>query len=181
MLVANAIGIPAPPRPRQIPRGSRLVARRVSKPCRYPYASSPSDVLRFRLTLARVRTHTTKVFGAPIAASLRRRGNADYLVRDVRRGGKVKPLHLASLGERPRTSNPPRLPVPRRRARNLRVFHLPLPAPAPLRPGAGAGALRAGDPAALLLLLLFAMDFRLLRFDPASTAPASNISFRTGG
>jgi hypothetical protein len=33
-------------------------------------------------------------------AFVRRRGNAYYLVHNVRRGGKVKQLHLARLGER---------------------------------------------------------------------------------
>src|SRR5712692_2331744 len=38
-------------------------------------------------------------------AFVRRKGNAYYLVHNVRRGGKVKQLHLASLGERPRITN----------------------------------------------------------------------------
>ena len=33
-------------------------------------------------------------------AFVRRKGNAYYLVHNVRRGGKVKQLHLARLGER---------------------------------------------------------------------------------
>ncbi|HJY88150.1 MAG TPA: hypothetical protein VKE24_15050 [Candidatus Acidoferrales bacterium] len=35
-------------------------------------------------------------------AFVRRKGNAYYLVHNVRRRGKVKQLHLARLGERPR-------------------------------------------------------------------------------
>jgi len=38
-------------------------------------------------------------------AFLRRKGNAYYLVHNVRKGGKVKQLHLARLGERPRITD----------------------------------------------------------------------------
>ncbi|MBI1750913.1 MAG: hypothetical protein HY234_11515 [Acidobacteria bacterium] len=38
-------------------------------------------------------------------AFVRRRGNAWYLVHNVRRRGKVKQLHLARLGERPRITD----------------------------------------------------------------------------
>jgi hypothetical protein len=38
-------------------------------------------------------------------AFLRRKGNAFYLVHNLRRGGKVKQLHLARLGERPRITD----------------------------------------------------------------------------
>jgi hypothetical protein len=38
-------------------------------------------------------------------AFLRRKGNAYYLVHNVRRQGKVKQLHLARLGERPRITD----------------------------------------------------------------------------
>jgi hypothetical protein len=38
-------------------------------------------------------------------AFLRRKGNAWYLVHNVRRHGKVKQLHLARLGERPRITD----------------------------------------------------------------------------
>jgi hypothetical protein len=41
----------------------------------------------------------------PIVAFLRRRGNAYYLVHNVRRRGKVKQLHLACLGDRPRLTD----------------------------------------------------------------------------
>ncbi|HXN65731.1 MAG TPA: hypothetical protein VN862_10380 [Candidatus Acidoferrales bacterium] len=38
-------------------------------------------------------------------AFLRRKGNAYYLVHNVREGGKIKQLHLARLGERPRITD----------------------------------------------------------------------------
>jgi hypothetical protein len=40
-----------------------------------------------------------------IVAFLRRKGNAFYLVHNVRKGGRVKQLHLAKLGERPRITD----------------------------------------------------------------------------
>ena len=38
-------------------------------------------------------------------ASLRRKGNCFYLVHNVREDGRVKQLHLAKLGERPRITD----------------------------------------------------------------------------
>ncbi len=38
-------------------------------------------------------------------AFLRRKGNAYYLVHNVRQGGKIRQLHLARLGERPRITD----------------------------------------------------------------------------
>jgi hypothetical protein len=38
-------------------------------------------------------------------AFVRRKGNSFYLVHNVRRGGKVRQLHLARLGERARITN----------------------------------------------------------------------------
>jgi len=38
-------------------------------------------------------------------AFVRRKGNAFYLVHNVRHGGKVRQLHLARLGERPRITD----------------------------------------------------------------------------
>jgi hypothetical protein len=38
-------------------------------------------------------------------AFLRRKGNSFYLVHNVREGGRVKQLHLARLGERPRITD----------------------------------------------------------------------------
>lgn len=40
-----------------------------------------------------------------IMAFVRRKGNAFYLVHNVRRQGKVKQLHLARLGEKPRITD----------------------------------------------------------------------------
>src|SRR5580692_8526168 len=40
-----------------------------------------------------------------IMAFVRRKGNAYYLVHNVRRGGKVRQLHLARLGERARITD----------------------------------------------------------------------------
>ena len=41
----------------------------------------------------------------PAMAFVRRKGNAYYLVHNVRRGGKVQQLHLAKLGERARITD----------------------------------------------------------------------------
>src|SRR6266851_5057555 len=41
--------------------------------------------------------------GVSVMAFVRRKGNAFYLVHNVRRGGKVRQLHLARLGVRART------------------------------------------------------------------------------
>ena len=38
-------------------------------------------------------------------AFLRRKGNAFYLVHNVRKGGRIRQLHLAKLGERPRITD----------------------------------------------------------------------------
>jgi hypothetical protein len=38
-------------------------------------------------------------------AFLRRKGNTFYLVHSVRKGGRVRQLHLAKLGERPRITD----------------------------------------------------------------------------
>ena len=38
-------------------------------------------------------------------AFVRRKGNAWYLVHNVRHGGRVKQIHLAKLGERPRITD----------------------------------------------------------------------------
>jgi len=40
-----------------------------------------------------------------VMAFIRRKGNAYYLVHNVRRGGKVQQLHLARLGERARITD----------------------------------------------------------------------------
>ncbi len=46
-----------------------------------------------------------QVRGSEHMAFLRRKGNAYYLVHNVRHKGKVKQLHLARLGERPRITD----------------------------------------------------------------------------
>jgi len=64
---------------------------------------------RGHLTLTGVveDTYTTATFalGSWQMAFVRKIGNAFYLVHNVRRGGKVKQLHLATLGERPRITD----------------------------------------------------------------------------
>lgn len=52
----------------------------------------------------RVGTHTPSGKGNAVAF-VRRKGNAYYLVHNVRRGGKVQQLHLAKLGERARITD----------------------------------------------------------------------------
>lgn len=54
--------------------------------------------------------YTTPVVGPArkresVVAFVRRKGNAYFLVHNVRRRGKVQQLHLASLGERPHISD----------------------------------------------------------------------------
>ncbi len=44
-------------------------------------------------------------FRGAVVAFVRRKGNAYYLVHNVRQRGKVKQLHLARLGERPRITD----------------------------------------------------------------------------
>jgi hypothetical protein len=55
-----------------------------------------------RVTLARVFQQVSR---GPDMAFVRRKGNAYYLVHNVRRGGKVQQLHLARLGERARITD----------------------------------------------------------------------------
>jgi hypothetical protein len=57
------------------------------------------------LTLVVAGTYTTRDFWEHHLAFLRKRGNAYYLVHNVRRAGKVKQLHLACLGDRPRLTD----------------------------------------------------------------------------
>jgi hypothetical protein len=58
------------------------------------------------------RSYTTQTLqawpggqGSGGVAFLRRKGNAYYLVHNVRQGGKIRQLHLAKLGERPRITD----------------------------------------------------------------------------
>jgi hypothetical protein len=46
-----------------------------------------------------------RVFRRKAMAFIRRKGNSYYLVHNVRRGGKVRQLHLARLGERARITD----------------------------------------------------------------------------
>src|SRR5580692_5588356 len=55
-----------------------------------------------RVTLARVFQQVSR---GPDMAFVRRKGNAYYLVHNVRRRGKVQQLHLARLGERARITD----------------------------------------------------------------------------
>jgi len=57
------------------------------------------------------RPYTTRTldrewgFTGEAVAFLRKKGNAFYLVHNVRKGGKITQLHLAKLGERPRITD----------------------------------------------------------------------------
>ena len=72
---------------------------------RYRFASCPKRAALFILTPVVEGPYTTAGSGSSIVAFLRRRGNAYYLVHNLRRGGKVKQLHLACLGDRPRLTD----------------------------------------------------------------------------
>lgn len=72
---------------------------------RYPYASSDDAVASAGLIPVVEYPYTTPSSEKSRVAFLRRRGNAYYLVHNVRRGGKVKQLHLACLGDRPRITD----------------------------------------------------------------------------
>lgn len=72
---------------------------------RYLFAPTLPPRNLFPLTPVVEAPYTTHGFGSFRLAFLRRRGNAYYLVHNVRRGGKVKQLHLACLGDRPRLTD----------------------------------------------------------------------------
>lgn len=61
--------------------------------------SKLTGVVEYRYT-----THEPQVTGEHMAF-VRRKGNTFYLVHNVREGGRVKQLHLAKLGERPRITD----------------------------------------------------------------------------
>jgi len=71
------------------------------------YDATPRNTGHLTLTGVVEATYTTATFvpGALAMAFVRKIGNAFYLVHNVRRGGKVKQLHLAPLGERPRITD----------------------------------------------------------------------------
>ncbi|HUI52562.1 MAG TPA: hypothetical protein VLX60_12295 [Terriglobales bacterium] len=66
-----------------------------------------NDVVELPYTTAQVRSQPAAKGRAQEAsvAFVRRKGNAYYLVHNVRRGGKVRQLHLARLGERARITD----------------------------------------------------------------------------
>lgn len=73
---------------------------------RYLFATTGRVIsVIFCLTHVVVRPYTTLDSESANLAFLRKRGNAFYLVHNVRRGGKVKQLHLACLGDRPRLTD----------------------------------------------------------------------------
>ncbi|HTP68610.1 MAG TPA: hypothetical protein VMJ35_06870 [Dongiaceae bacterium] len=61
-------------------------------------ASYTTDRMQDRASILRVCQGSEMAF-------IRRKGNAYYLVHNVRRGGKVRQLHLAKLGERARITD----------------------------------------------------------------------------
>src|SRR6202022_2269349 len=52
-----------------------------------------------------VHYNSGRIFEVNVMAFVRRKGNAFYLVHNVRRGGKVRQLHLARLGGRARITD----------------------------------------------------------------------------
>lgn len=79
--------------------------RYASRTKRYYFASSRVAQSVFFLFPVVESPYTTGSWGSTTVAFLRRRGNAYYLVHNIRRGGKVKQLHLACLGDRPRLTD----------------------------------------------------------------------------
>lgn len=71
------------------------------------YAATPCKTRHLTLTGVVEGTYTTATIahGSWPMAFVRKIGNAFYLVHNVRRAGKVKQLHLAPLGERPRITD----------------------------------------------------------------------------
>lgn len=72
---------------------------------RYRFASSRPGRAPFFINRVVEAVYITAPNGGVSVAFLRRRGNAYYLVHNVRSKGKVKQLHLARLGERPRVTD----------------------------------------------------------------------------
>ena len=71
----------------------------------YRFASSWPGWTPFFVDHVVEAVYITAPNGGVFVAFLRRRGNAYYLVHNVRSKGKVKQLHLARLGERPRVTD----------------------------------------------------------------------------
>ncbi len=82
-------------------------ARRGGGARAYGYGTTFAKKGHRTLTSVVEGTYTTATFAlrSPNLAFVRKIGNAFYLVHNVRRGGKVKQLHLATLGERPRITD----------------------------------------------------------------------------
>jgi hypothetical protein len=85
--------------------GGEARNRYASHARRYHFASLEAARSAFLLFRVVDSPYTTGAWGSTTVAFLRRRGNAYYLVHNVRRGGKVKQLHLACLGDRPRLTD----------------------------------------------------------------------------
>jgi hypothetical protein len=87
----------------------RVVAKAAGRGCGwgYRYDATPQNGAHLTLTGVVEGTYTTATFarGSLGMAFVRKIGNAFYLVHNVRRAGKVKQLHLAPLGERPRITD----------------------------------------------------------------------------
>src|SRR5579884_174352 len=109
-------------------------------------------------------------------AFIRRKGNAYYLVHSVRRGGKVRQLHLARLGDRPQITPEVIRQVRRRhplleldwdRVRQQASRHVIL-WPADLAPAwlaFAAGEAHSRELASLLRLLHTTLDIKLRQFE----------------
>jgi hypothetical protein len=59
-------------------------------------------VVEVKYTTRKATKHGSRKHRVKVMAFVRRKGNAYYLVHNVRRGGKVRQLHLARLGDRAR-------------------------------------------------------------------------------
>jgi hypothetical protein len=73
--------------------------------CANGYLATQTSTATERLEAVVDAPYTTLIEGATRMAFLRRKGNTFYLVHNVRQRGKVKQLHLARLGERPRITD----------------------------------------------------------------------------
>ena len=73
--------------------------------CANGYLATQTSAAAERLEAVVDAPYTTLIEGAARMAFLRRKGNTFYLVHNVRERGKVKQLHLARLGERPRITD----------------------------------------------------------------------------
>lgn len=81
---------------------TRVLAGRNAKPW---YGRSIYGVVEPRHTTNHEGRGNQPALRRPAVAFVRRKGNAYYLVHNVRQRGKVKQLHLACLGSRPRITD----------------------------------------------------------------------------